>query len=122
MTEIRFSAPHVLDKMKSVVNDEGENYVYPPAASGDVCFYRREGEPECLIGRILRALVPDYKPTEGRSVWDLRGDLYALGIDRAGVLCMQTAQAMQDQGHTWGAALAAARITRDTIRAWRVLD
>ncbi len=105
-----FNFWRVHDALRAVMREEGADYVYPPAEPGGSgsCYYNKPGVPQCIVGRALSRLVPDFKPPEGGTVVTFADQLRDLGFENDAILCLQMAQCMQDRGHTWGAAVEAA--------------
>lgn len=90
--------------------EAGEDYLY--TSSLEKCTYVRDGEPSCLIGRVL---AKHGVPLEVLTEWD---ECESSGIavispnfieDRA-LIILTEVQKRQDQGSTWGAALKAGKL------------
>lgn len=109
--------------MERAVALKGADYVYPDA---DGCRYSwNDGTPACIVGHVAADLWPDkfkevadYERVEEASGSVDGAFVFGLGEDRAGggVLsiqpdrvvrnALQRAQNTQDNGFTWGEALA----------------
>lgn len=110
MSEIKFGNLSVLGALSDAVKEMGEDYVYPDSENGmGDCYYNKEGCPQCIVGKVFTALVPAFQPRELHAVVEQRHLLEPLGFSKSAILILQMAQAMQDQGETWGTALRAAR-------------
>lgn len=121
-TKETFDFWRVHDALRAVMREEGADYVYPPAKDQTGCFYNKPGVPQCIVGRALSRLVPDFKPDEGGTVIGFADQLRDLGFENDAILCLQMAQRMQDRGHTWGAAVEAAGHVSDILlyaNKWR---
>jgi hypothetical protein len=106
-TEEAVTAPtveRVLDVMAEVVAEYGEDHVYqPPDLDYYKCLYVHHGRPSCLLAHVLARLGVPLEVLAGmegkdaavvaRKVW---------GSEASGML--------QDDGGTWGEALAKARL------------
>lgn len=107
----------VLAEMRAVVEEYGGDYTYRKN-SVDLCRYVANGEPDCLIAKVLRRLgVPvtalsrldshengDGAPPE---VFHHYLDEWVTFTNHA-VAAMSRAQRAQDRGYPWGEALKAA--------------
>lgn len=109
-----------LAELRAVVTEFGDDYVY----GGDIdgCVYVLDGQPSCIVGQVLhRVGVPittletfDTASFEGESapVSELqRKDLLtaaSIALDSDAFEVLRVAQKYQDNGHTWGTALAEA--------------
>lgn len=113
-----FTLDQVLDAAREVVDGRGSDYVYPGA--GSACFYATSDEkPSCLVGHVIFKLDPEAFATiataeregcESKAAQDLIYDNWLpdnFWTDDA-IAAMQYAQVAQDEGATWGDALAAA--------------
>lgn len=100
----------VVDALTETVRKRGADYVYKKIDGA--CKYRVDDKPDCLVGHVLARLVPDYEPDEV-SVQALRTVFKELGFSNRAILALQVAQSVQDDSHTWGAALTAARSVFD---------
>lgn len=118
---VRLTRRQLLDTMRQVVREFGEDYVYPQQEeSVRRCQYEYVNEAgvkvRCLIGEVLFRLVP-------AEVWDEivseRNSVDAVEVCRTFVTvidvddddeyfvhtALRAAQAIQDDGGTWGTAL-----------------
>lgn len=97
----------------SLIEEFGEDYVYPPARVGAACTYVKDEAPSCLVGHILHKVgvplgrlkvadVASYGTSEGAD--RLIGSLIEEGVvhlePKAREFLVQV-QANQDAGETW---------------------
>lgn len=103
---------------QEVVNEFGEDYVYPeshkrqfPNQDQATCVYVHEGKPSCLVGQILHR--------HGVSLEELalRENIGGFSVTEATTETedyvssfMSNMQWRQDEGWTWGEALAEASV------------
>ncbi|MFI0211975.1 hypothetical protein ACH4OV_25305 [Streptomyces diastaticus] len=118
MERIKVTPEQVLDVMREVVAEAGEEFVYEPPTGLGVCLYvhRPHGGgasvPGCLVGQVLHRLgVPLDELTEHEA--QLARTMAPKLVDAGEgadllVTALDNAQAIQDGGHSWGAALRAA--------------
>lgn len=112
---------------EKIIDEYGQDHVYKPAEPGR-CVYKYEGEPDCIVGHVIASISPeDFKILDVNvdqafnadmlSETILRPDsddprnLRALKIrftPKAAELARQV-QTRQDDGWSWGEALANAR-------------
>lgn len=105
--------------LKQAVELKGADYVYPPSGGGGACNYleytggsRRTGKPtgpSCVVGHVLVAKgIPmlDIAPHEGDSAETVARLVGAFRDEIVGG-ALSEAQSVQDNGDTWGEALAA---------------
>ncbi len=102
-----------LELLREIVAEYGEDWVYASRDDGTTCTYTRQGQPSCLIGHVLhRAGVP----IEHLATLD-RGDTPSIGtttvdwgieITPDARRVLGVAQHAQDDGSSWGTALAMA--------------
>lgn len=97
--------------IRAAVAERGADYVYPDEwrGTGGGCFYYNEdGTPSCLVGLAIdKAGLTDH-------VWNKRAKVGAHdllesmipGIDTRLGVAVEAAQGLQDDGATWGEALA----------------
>ncbi len=118
VTDIQF-----IEALRAAVRVKGTEYVYP-APEGDSddedygyddyrngmdCVYSTpEGAPACIIGHALYKIDPDLVPgydkvADFTSLVD--SDPRLQGLSSEVVRAGQRAQALQDEGETWGRAL-----------------
>lgn len=88
--------------IKKLVEEFGEDYVYPRA--GAVCVYQLDGEPSCIVGHVLDRLGVPYE-----EWWDDdQADAERLPFkDELVSSALAHAQRQQDIGYSWGEALEA---------------
>jgi hypothetical protein len=107
-----------LRALEEAVAEKGEDYVYPLSnTAADLCAYtefndRDELVPSCLVGNALHRLgVPLEAMAQFNTGHGPKSLAEELGLDgdRAAWLAFRDAQAIQDDGGTWGAALAKAK-------------
>lgn len=113
-----FTLDQVLDAAREAVNEKGSEYIYPGA--GSACFYATYNEkPSCIVGHVIFKLDPEAFATiataereggESKAATDLEySDWLPDNFWTAdAATAMQYAQVAQDEGATWGDALAAA--------------
>jgi len=97
--------------IKRAVEERGEGFVYehkpwPDSPNNIGCHYNHPvtGEPDCLIGLAYSYLRPNHRlPSQGSAPYVLQCEATASACGYA-----QIAQIKQDDGETWGEALAAA--------------
>jgi hypothetical protein len=110
------TARQFTEAMRAAVAERGEDWVYPAndqvaydtgwRDSSGLCQYTTlDGEPGCIIGLALHkidpSIVPAYGTWAGASLI-LRG----FGLPGSVLIAAQVAQAAQDNGKSWGEALA----------------
>ena len=104
---------YVTRLMEEAVALKGEDYVYEKryTASGwDACDYLRDGQPSCIVGHVL--VAAGIEPTllgehEGSSAWSVVPQVAPENWDQGITDALDAAQKRQDDGLTWGDALAA---------------
>ncbi|MFD7646369.1 hypothetical protein ACFV5M_01705 [Streptomyces albidoflavus] len=118
MERIKVTPEQVLDVMREVVAEAGEEFVYKSSAGLGVCLYvhRTPGDaadvPGCLVGQVLHRLgAPLDELAEHEA--QLALTMVPVFIDAGEhwgllALALNKAQALQDAGRPWGAALRAA--------------
>lgn len=118
MLSLSIDGNKALEALAHVVQEAGEEYVDPAALGNVGCRYVRDGEPSCIVARVLSHLgVPvevlrnmdaSFNPQIG---YDGKGVLHEHGVllDAYATAALATAQATQDGGGTWGHALDKAR-------------
>jgi hypothetical protein len=117
MIEITFDS--AIDGLKALVEEQGEDFIYPRAERDGSCVYVHEGKPDCIVGRFLAAQgVPLERlvkaDTEGSGPGLAAGILLGRLSDEGTVYSgdgvknlLDSIQYRQDRGEPWGAALAA---------------
>lgn len=104
-----------------VVAEFGPDYVYENPYRGtdlerSTCQYVHDGEPGCLVAHILQRHGVKLDALEAHEGDDAQGVLHkVLGIHRESTISgyLNRLQRQQDEGHTWGAALASAERAED---------
>lgn len=107
----------MLDGLKKAVAERGEDFVYPeewkkPDETGmPMCQYRNDdGTPSCIAGVVLTDLLPELPLIEGNTVKMILDEAVEDGIvefdSSLAVHLLWDAQVAQDEGATWGDALA----------------
>lgn len=107
-----YTVEQVTEAIETVVRKAGEDYIYPPALTGENCMYQdRYGG--CIVGRVIKRLHPqfDFNPWEGEPA-------HELPVDTEGNVlhALSAAQDIQDRGMSWGAAL---REYKEYLRSMR---
>lgn len=121
---------HALELLEKAVATRGESYVYRRITTrpGGTCWYEHDGEPSCLIGVTLHLAgysLEDLKRCDTGSKGKkplVAGLLYREleGLSPKVCFVLGCAQTAQDNGYTWGEALAAARSGAQNIPSWYV--
>lgn len=136
-----------MDALRNVVEAKGANHIYQ-RYDGATCKYEHEGKPSCLVGHALVEMGFDidfiramddcnYADSGFQSVLDAAEESVEKDwsdrfpdtdqaqvkrflelFDVASRQAFFEAQAMQDRGHTWGAALVSAEITFARQSRW----
>lgn len=111
-----------LATLREVVAEAGEDFVYQQQY-GEACYYSVNGEPACIVGRVLAKWGVDLTRMDSSAVVDdgnLSG-LFANGllirlrtegvldVGQDGVKLLKLAQARQDGECTWGESLSRAQ-------------
>lgn len=113
---IRFTATQVLDALSAVVKGN-ENYRDPRAGTSTACQYIIDGEPSCIVGRVLALLgVPNKVLAEmdgcGNPMFAVDGVLalaeHGYEFEKEAEAMLDTAQQRQDRARTWQEAYMAA--------------
>jgi hypothetical protein len=108
----------VLAELREIVRGS-EDYVYPYAEYGiQSCLYFEEGRPSCIVGHWLykHGRVPDSDEIEGMNV-DEVCNIFEVDVSLRGAALLQAAQALQDLGTPWGAAVDdAVKEVAETLR------
>ena len=117
------TAKKALSLMAQIVLEHGVGHVYQhvDTLQGNGCAYVQAGEdgkdcPSCLIGHVFHRFGV---PLEFLKYWNFCGaetmsskirnsDSLGIGVTEAAVDVMLTAQESQDNGESWGVALARA--------------
>lgn len=124
---ITINAENALTLLAAVVAEKGEEYRYPGADDGNCSYTNADGTPSCIVGHVLKKLhVPldkvrafewdeDGSIRESTAVsgilgeWGPYADSVSAKADHNAVIILQAAQSKQDDGSTWGEALAYAQ-------------
>lgn len=119
-------AEQALQLLQTQVTKKGDGYIYKaeerpvPDAKVNCVYYEQDQTPSCIVGHILDDLNVDSKKittefnTKGlwllneSSVNELNKEL-KLGLTPEAESVLTSAQIAQDNGHTWGEALIAAK-------------
>lgn len=116
MTSRYIGADEALAALEAVVAEGGEDYVYPDEEKDHdgMCRYvRKDGTPSCIVGHVVTLLDPELLPLlatkEGAAALSL-GFPDKLHFTNQAAQVLDAAQQEQDNGKTWGEALAYARI------------
>jgi hypothetical protein len=103
--------------LQALVDAAGEDFVYTqrPDTAGTRCVYVHEGKPDCIVGQFLVGLGVSIERLEsadarfgGVPAYELLDQLEQEGIIEGSWQAhsaLNSAQAAQDDGHTWGEAL-----------------
>jgi len=110
---IELTPERALELMREVVAEYGEDHEYDPLQlpnGATACVYVHEGAPSCLVGHVLhRAGIPlDVMGAHENMGPAHPNFLRATGITEQVALPLAAAQDVEDEGMTWGQALAAA--------------
>ncbi|MFD3361605.1 hypothetical protein ACFWW5_00695 [Streptomyces albidoflavus] len=118
MERIKVTPEQVLDVMREVVAEAGEEFMYEPPGEIGTCLYvhRTPGDaadvPGCLVGQVLHRLgVPldELAEHEAERALTMVPEFIDAGKHKGLLaLALNRAQARQDLGYPWGAALRAA--------------
>jgi hypothetical protein len=98
--------------IRRAVEERGADFVYPdewkmserPSTHAQCQYRRGDGTPACIVGLAMSYLRPDVVLTEFVSAHDVLGG----HATRNAIEFAANAQACQDDGATWGEALASA--------------
>lgn len=112
----KLTVPRTIDLLREIVEERGSDYVYPgqPARSdvpGVLCYYvNADGTPGCIVAQVLHrngTTLQQLAKHEGETPFsEPFVSAFGLTFDVSNIL--KAAQGIQDDGYTWGAALAAA--------------
>lgn len=132
MTEkMILDAEGALRTLRLVVFEKGADYVYPEALriSDMGCRNFFNEAPSCIVGHALNMLGLSYeaavaaKVTDGMGIYSTAARLdgfsdFEWEITNEAMTVFATAQSHQDNGHSWGDALAASeRVFKDLVEA-----
>lgn len=113
-----------LELLRRVVAKMGENFVYRKPAGHTAGVYAHNGAPACMVGHALLAAgasLEDLDQLHDRSIDAVCG-VGKLWLDWGAAVVFNTAQLLQDEGTTWGAALQAAGVVFDQLDHTLALD
>lgn len=110
----------VTQAIEAVVAEKGADYVYPGSDTGS-CWYARQDDdnnlvPSCIVGHVLHRLGfnltylhDTYEGTRfvGLGTYGVYTDTTYQSIPEHVAIALSDAQSKQDNGETWGEALAA---------------
>ncbi len=103
-----------LELLEKAVATRGSDFVYQKPEGEDFCKYVKDDKPDCLIGVVLSMCG---WTNEELKAADGVGSVDAISVDERwadrfgnnAVRVLVAAQTLQDNGNTWGSALASAR-------------
>jgi hypothetical protein len=113
---IELTTSGVIEALEAQVELEGVDYAYPRADRK--CTYVHEGEPDCIVGRVLfEAGVSIERLREADSGGGLSAGSLLSALKAEGVLtfeyhvslALETAQQHQDSGTPWSIAVDGAK-------------
>jgi hypothetical protein len=90
---------YVYERVLADIDNDGH-----PAPS---CLYYVDGKPSCVVGHVMNRWDPDFRPPEGSSP-RLMAMFPGDPVSALAAEVFAAAQEKQDEGCTWGTALAAA--------------
>lgn len=102
-----------LELLERAVATRGADFVYEKPEGEDFCKYVRDDKPDCLIGVVLSMVG---WTNEELKAADKLGTVHGVAVDFAerlgsdAIVVLGAAQAVQDDGASWGKALTAARV------------
>lgn len=115
---IETTPERTLQLLQKAVEERGEDFVYPDEWKGgtednvypSTCRYvlRGDSKPACIAGYVFHAYgmpLQELSQHEGKSAWKLAEEV---DVDSASSAMINAAQVAQDDGKSWGSALAAA--------------
>jgi len=109
-----------IELLERVVADAGQDYIYPTYATS--CVYVKDGAPSCIVGKALALAGIDLDliaQLDGHN--DEVVSAYAIPTYFPDLVSVEVAELLQvvqnhqDNGWTWGEALADAKALGDTI-------
>ena len=110
---IELNLSRAVEIVDSLVEEFGEEYVYPPAKVGSACTYVKGGAPSCLVGHILHEIGVPLERLRKADVacfgTSQGADMLTLHLRDEGVVQFTTEarrflvelQSLQDGGETW---------------------
>jgi hypothetical protein len=115
------TGPRTLALLREVVA-ERPNYVYEPPSNDGRCVYVHGGACSCIASHVLHRAGATLEELERLDAAELWGGVpvanvgdYLDWVDDDAAAILDSAQAVQDDGHSWADALAAAE-TRAVAR------
>ena len=110
---IELSAERALQIMREVVAEYGEDHVYTtpdgtPADGMSSCFYVHDDQPGCIAGHVFHRAGISLQTLRDAESSGANGVAHKLGIPAETGATLYQAQLTQDDGGTWGEALAEA--------------
>lgn len=119
---IEITADVVTFELEALVNEKGENFIYEqqvdPESGRAKCVYVHDGEPSCIVGRVLanlgvpldRLALADAGPgTSADMLLNQLRDEDVITIPDGVQLALQEAQSRQDYRQSWGTAVRSAK-------------
>ena len=100
--------------LERAVEERGADYIYEREVA-NVCTYVSDGAPSCLVGHVINYVAPELMPSiaaweittaSGTGVGELVQEFDSLEISPRALQLLATAQQAQDDGASWGRALA----------------
>lgn len=116
-THMVITGERALELLRQVVAEVGETFVYRRPAGHDACVYVHSGAAACLVGHALLAAgarLEDLKQLRDCSI-DAVSRVGRLWLEWDAAVVFNTAQLLQDEGASWGAALQAASDVFDQL-------
>lgn len=120
---MNFTANDVVTAMTRVVEEAGEDYIYPQLKT---CRYADNGQPSCIVGKVIAALSPETfnaialdeeENTRSLIVTMLEARTgIPMPFTKAALTALGVAQEVQDSHQPWGDALEAAVDTKNKAR------
>lgn len=108
---IDLTPERAFELLREVVAEYGAEHVYNKQRALDgrpVCRYVHGDEPGCIAGQVYHRAglsLGQLSSLEGKTA-KFEG-FYDMGVEPKAAHLLREAQVLQDQGYTWGAALAA---------------
>lgn len=116
--KITLTAQQILDGLTEIAEANPDHKYQKPTEDG-LCLYFHGDEPGCIVGQLLakHGVTGDQmREVDDAQGWMLNeravGDLIEAGIidtDHEGYAMLTVAQKSQDDGNTWGEAVAEAK-------------
>jgi len=121
----KLTVARALELLDQAVAERGADFVYPEdwkvvvprdgAKDTPMCVYVHDGQPRCIVGQVLvkhglkPAKLAFYEGHGVTSVLKALGDSGVLSFEHGVLTLLRTAQDLQDDGCSWGGAVAKAR-------------